>query len=416
MSTNLTQDEGEVSRVALEESLAVTLTAIVLSVLAIVSNSLLVYVVVRTSTLHTSTNFFIASLSVAEFLTGLFVIPFAGATVTSGGWAFSPGLCCFTAAMGVLGPCAAAFSLVVVSADRCVAISKPLQYATLVTKRSTVVVIVVVWVLSLMMALLPLSKWGSYAYSDKFRMCVMRSTPSLGASSGSDEDGSQVLSKEILSTFIPAGLVVILVLLTVKRIRGQRRVFAFVPVPVAATSLPPGSISSKHYRTKAMRSLLLISIAFVFFCVPIAVAKVMCQRASVCLVSPVVLRVLVWLSFLCCVINPLIIMTLNRKFRATLRALFCCGRCTMLRPGAGGDKEPFTITSGLQAILEATLVVNMIHGTGRPAESRRRHVIITQSTRAEMPTNVFVRRMGMVTLRKTRSSPECHIAGIAEER
>ena len=393
-----------------EESVALTLAAVVLSVMAILSNGLLIYVVVRTSALHTSINFFIASLSAGELLTGLFVIPFAGASTPTGDWAFSPGLCCLVGFMGVLGPCVSALSLLVVSADRYVAISKPLRYAVLVTNMSTVIIVMLVWTSSLLVSLLPLLGWGSYSYSDSFKTCLMRSTADDAAG-----NVPEVVVKEIFSTFIPVVLVVLIVFKTVQDIRGHRRVFAFVPVPVAVTSLPAATssnVTARKSRVKATRTLLLVCAAYVTICVPSAVASIMCQRPSSCYVTGWVLRTMIWISFLSCVINPLIIMTLNSKFRARLKALFCRGGwCRrLLQPGAG-DKEPFTISSGLQAVLEASLLVNVVHGTGRQDANLRRHAIMMLQARAvEQPQPVYVQRVGLVTLRKTRSSPDCRLA------
>lgn len=392
-----------------EESVSLVLAAVVLSVVAVLSNGLLIYVVVRTAALHTSINFFIASLSAGEFLTGLFVIPFAGTPAASGDWAFSAGLCRLVGCMGVLGPCASALSLLAVSADRYVAISKPLRYAVLVTNVSTAVVVVLVWALSLFFSVLPLLRWGSYAYSAHFRVCLMRST--RDASAG---EVPEVVVKETLCSFLPVALVVLIVLKTVQHIRGHRRVFAFVPIPIAATSLPlatSSNVSAKNSRAKATRTLLLVSAAYVTLCVPSAVTSLLCQRASSCHAAGSLLRALLWLSFLNCVVNPLIIMTLNGKFRARLRALLCRGsRCRRLLQPGSGDKEPFTITSGLQAVLEASLLVNVVHGAGRQDANLRRHAIMT--LQAAPPPALLGRRVGVVTLRRTRSSPDCRLATV----
>ncbi|KAK7112876.1 adenosine receptor A2b-like [Littorina saxatilis] len=409
----MSNDTDGLQTVPLEavEGAFLTLAAVVLSVVAIVSNSLLIYVVVRSAAMHTSTNFFIASLSAGELVTGLFVIPFAGtaAAASSGDWAFSPDLCCFVGVMGVLGPCVSALSLLVVSADRYVAISRPLRYADLVTKTSTAFIIVFVWLLSLLLSLLPLAGWGRYRFSGSFKVCLMRS------SSDSRAHVPEVVVMGVLSTFIPVTLVILIVLKTAHHIRGHRRVFAFVPVPVAVTSLPSGTrtMTASSSRVKATRTLLLVSAVFVALCVPAVVAFALCQRPSSCTVSARVLRTLLWLSFLSCIVNPIIIMTLNGKFRARLKALLCRhGQCGVWKP-APSDKDPFTITSGLQAVLDASLLVNVVHGTGQQDAKQRRHVLMSVQARAvELQAQyVFIRRTGMVTLRKTRSSPDCRVAG-----
>ncbi|XP_025114080.1 histamine H2 receptor-like [Pomacea canaliculata] len=412
-----------VARPLTGEKATLALVTVVLSLTAVVSNSLLVYVVVRTTTLHTSTNVFIASLSVAEFLTGLLVVPFVGAaaataaasspSASSSGWPFSSGACCFLAAMGVLGRCAASLSLLVVSADRCVAISRPLRYASIVTQRSTVVVLVVVWLQSLLMALLPLTRWGRYAYAEGFGMCLMRS------SSGSDEEsstegatgaGSEVLVKETLCTFAPAAAVLVLMAVTVHQIRGHRRVFAIVPIPVAATSLPAGTssmVTAASSTFKAMRSLLLVILAFFVLGLPFAVACVLCQTGRKCSLPAPLLRSLLWLSFLGGIVNPILIMALNRKFRAALRALFFCGGCRILRAIKGLEKDPFALSTGLHTVMETTLVVNMIHGVCRRDANIWRQVVMNPSARPELLVPPAPRRVGILTLRKTRSSPEC---------
>ena len=43
---------------------------------------------------------------------------------------------------------------------------------------------------------------------------------------------------------------------------------------------------------------------------------------------------IVWLSFLCCVLNPIVIIVFNRKFRSEVR-----GEREIEREGGGGERE-----------------------------------------------------------------------------
>ena len=389
-----------------EEAVTLSVAAVALSLLTIVSNCVLIYVVVRTTALHTPTNFFISSLSAGELLTGTFVIPFSGTFATSTGWAFSSTVCKIVGVMSVLGPCVSALSLLVVSVDRCLAVSKPLRYAGLINKTYAMLAVAVVWVSSLLLSLLPLGgSWGRYSYSPVLVTCVMTAVRT---------HGPEVVVKEVLFEILPVGLVVLIVLKALHHVRGHRRVFVMVPVPVTATSLPPASrsVSSTSWRVKATRTLLLVSLAFLVLRFPAAVVAVACRSSASCGVTARGRRTLLWLSFLSCVVNPLLIMALNRKFRATLKGLLCKSRCGVVRV-APSDKDTFTITSGLHAVLEASLILNVIHGAGpQHRATLRRHVFRSLQSRAvEEPGPVYVGRLGVGALRKTRSSPDCRTAG-----
>ncbi|XP_076458504.1 5-hydroxytryptamine receptor 2A-like [Babylonia areolata] len=351
--------EADVSWLLPEESVTLTSVAAVLSTVAIVSNSLLISVVVRTAALRTPANFFIASLSAGELLTGLFVIPFAGTSASAEQWVLPFQLCRFVGLVSVLGPCASALSLLAVSTDRCLAVSKPFRYASLITRNSTVVIIVLVWGWSLLMSLLPLASFGDYDYSENFRVCVMRSGPARPG------HVPEVVVKEVVCSFVPMALIVFTVLKSVHHIRMHRRVFAFVPALVAVTSVPAitNNMNARSSNVKASRTLLLVLTVFVTFCMPSAVASILCHRPSSCHVAPKLLRTLLWMSFLSCVIHPVIIMTLNRKFRSKLSSMLYQARCWRLLQSKG-EKEPFTISTGLQTVLEASLFVNVVKPSG----------------------------------------------------
>ncbi|KAL8558232.1 hypothetical protein ACOMHN_055482 [Nucella lapillus] len=360
-------DEGEASEASWllpEESVALTAVAAVLSTVAILSNVLLIAVIFRTAALRTPANFFIASLSAGELLTGLFVIPFAGTAASAQQWSFSPHLCRFVGVVSVLGPCASALSLLAVSTDRCLAVSKPFRYASLITRNSTLLIVFLLWVWSLLVSLLPLASWGRHVYSKNFRVCLMRSSP------GDAGSVPEVVVKEVLCSFLPMALIVFTVLKSVYHIRMHRRVFAFVPAIVAVTSVPAVSsnMNTRSSNVKASRSLLLLLTVFVTFCMPSAVASLLCHRPSDCHLPSRLLRTLLWMSFLSCLIHPLIIMTLNRKFRSKVSCMLGQARCLKLLHNKS-DKDPFTISTGLQTVLEASLFVNVTQTTGGQGES-----------------------------------------------
>ncbi|GFO18479.1 beta-1 adrenergic receptor [Plakobranchus ocellatus] len=388
------------------------LTAVCISVSAVICNTLLVLAIVKSRALQTPTNLFLSSLSAGETIFAVFAVPLAAASVLAGKWPFSQSACHVSGALQSIGRSSSTFSLMAVCLDRCLAVSRPLKYSHLLTLRTGSLFLTVLWILAIIMAVLPINRtWGRYAYDNAHFMCILTSDP---------DDARQNLVQETVCSFIPAVVIVISLLQIVREVRSHHRIFSVVPLPVAATTssavgdtggvarelgdtgggipglvVPLGLRSFNRNTLKAMRCLFFVTLGYALFCLPADFVNALYNpsrdntsnglsgkvwdqeeddmeggyedgeglEADAGPSSPQVetmkhhITAIVWLSFVCCVLNPVIIIVFNRKFRTELMAIFSCYKLVRkLRP----NKEVFTISTGLHSILEATLVLNMV--------------------------------------------------------
>ncbi|XP_067687274.1 trace amine-associated receptor 13c-like [Haliotis asinina] len=315
-----------------------------LSVTAVILNSLLIYVICRAKYLHTCTNILLVSLSVAELLVAVFAIPWAAVSRIHHTWAFSNTFCTVSGFVYNVGRNGAAYSLVMVCVDRCVAVSTPLKYSNIITPRTVLILMIFGWSQSILIALVPFFGKGLYTFVGKFSLCML-----LG-----DSHSSHMLFKELFGCLLPAFVIIVMLAKIVKEASSHHRVFVMLPVPVPESSLRP-----VHYgrnTLKAMRALCTIVLAYSAFCIPLSIVKIVDQTCCSHLPEALVTS-FVWLSFLCCVINPVVIATMNKKFKQSFVSLVC----SCMKPPRIQDTERFTITSGLHTVLDASLVSNIIH-------------------------------------------------------
>ncbi|BFZ22018.1 hypothetical protein BsWGS_25057 [Bradybaena similaris] len=348
-----------------------SISAVLISIMAVTCNCLLIYVIVRSRLLKTPTNMFIASLAVGELLTGVFGIPFAAASVVSSDWPFSVALCQMSASLQVIGRSASTYSLVAICVDRWLAVSRPLKYSHLLTLRSSSISLAIIWLLAAVVGLLPLGPWGSYRYATDYYLCTLFKTAGQ----------QQHLVKEAICSYLPASVICLTILLIIKEIKSHHRIFAIVQLPVASTSDPardflpgliPGPRGFNRNTSRAMRSLFIVIGGYAAFCLPLSVLNILYQNRYPDLAPRAVVTTVVWMSFLCCVINPVIIILFNRKFRAQLKILVNQHLC----PPVTASKEVFTVSTGLQHVLDATLVLNLIkHENASTTASIRRKVL-----------------------------------------
>ncbi|XP_071100943.1 melatonin receptor type 1B-B-like [Haliotis cracherodii] len=334
-----------------------------LSVTAIILNSLLIYVICRAKYLHTCTNCFLVSLSVAELLVAVFAVPWAAVARIHHSWACSNTFCTVSGFLYNVGRNGAAYSLVMVCLDRCVAVSTPLKYNNIITSRTALMLTMFAWSQSTLIALVPFFGKGLYTFVGKFSLCML-----LG-----DSHSSHMLFKELFGCVLPAFVIAVMLAKIAKEATSHHRVFAILPAPRLRSSLRPG-----HYgrnTLKAMRALFTIILAYAVFCIPLSIVKIVHQTCCSHLPEALVTS-LVWLSFLCCVINPVVIATMNKKFKQSFMTLVC----SCMKPPRSQDKEGFTITSGLHTVLDASLVSNILHNS----DTFRRHTLSKLSTQPDV--------------------------------
>ncbi|XP_070618448.1 adenosine receptor A2a [Erythrolamprus reginae] len=130
---------------------------LVIALLAIFGNVLVCWAVYLNSNLRNVTNYFVASLAVADIAVGVLAIPFA-ITISTGFCAFFYG-CLFIACFVLVLTQSSIFSLLAIAIDRIIAIRIPLRYNALVTSSRAKAVIAVCWFLSFIIGLTPMLGW-----------------------------------------------------------------------------------------------------------------------------------------------------------------------------------------------------------------------------------------------------------------
>uniref|UniRef100_A0A3Q3JFG4 G-protein coupled receptors family 1 profile domain-containing protein n=1 Tax=Monopterus albus TaxID=43700 RepID=A0A3Q3JFG4_MONAL len=108
-------------------------------------NQLVIISIAHFRQLHTPTNLLLLSLAVADFLVGLFVIPFQ-IFLAQSCWFLGDLMCVLFSFLPFITVCASVVNMVFISVDRYVAICDPLHYPTKITQKRVQIFVLVCWI------------------------------------------------------------------------------------------------------------------------------------------------------------------------------------------------------------------------------------------------------------------------------
>ena len=114
-------------------------TGAFLSLITVVGNGLVVYLIITRKRLHNATNWIVLSLAIADFFLGAGYLP--ARMLLKGQWLVQHSVLSFLTAASVL-------NLSLLTVDRYVFITRPLRYSTLLTTKIAVLLIGAVWLAS----------------------------------------------------------------------------------------------------------------------------------------------------------------------------------------------------------------------------------------------------------------------------
>lgn len=156
-STNCTATPG--FDIDVTKTVAMGLVLMLFLIFGVMGNILVILSVACHRNFRSVTHYFIANLAVADLLLSSVVVPFSAASEALGCWVFGRHLCNAWTALDVLCCTASILSLCVISVDRWIAVSYPLQYPSFATSRRAVAAVVALWALSGAISVGPLLGW-----------------------------------------------------------------------------------------------------------------------------------------------------------------------------------------------------------------------------------------------------------------
>ncbi|XP_034739079.1 alpha-1A adrenergic receptor-like [Etheostoma cragini] len=150
---------GNHTEVDLNRAIPLALVLGAFIVFAIAGNILVILSVMCNRHLRTPTHYFIINLAIADLLLGTTVLPVSATLEILDYWVFGRIFCDIWAAVDVLCCTASIMSLCVISIDRYIGVSYPLQYPGIVTEKRAILAMLGVWVLSVVISIGPLLGW-----------------------------------------------------------------------------------------------------------------------------------------------------------------------------------------------------------------------------------------------------------------
>lgn len=286
---------------------------------ALVMNFLVCLVVYRSKELrrHIS-SVFIVNLAICDFFMAVFAMPYSFGAIVADKWPFGNFWCQTSAFWNMVLGLAAVLTLATISADRYIAVCKPLQYRAKMTVQCALAMISFVWLQSIIFSLIPIG-FGWYEFNTRYFFCTFPS----------DLQDINFLVFTAATYAANAGVSLFVMLVTyykifnVAKLHSRRIGHAVITaIHLAPVRGPLSTESSRQREFKAARKILFVIGAFLCCLAPYTTLRILELRENGLSLSHTVTISLRWIAFLKSAIDPFIYGLLQRRFRRALLELF----------------------------------------------------------------------------------------------
>lgn len=301
------------------EVFAFAMSLFLMTLAALVMNFLVCLVVYRSKELrrHIS-SVFIVNLAICDFFMAVFAMPYSFGAIVADKWPFGNFWCQTSAFWNMVLGLAAVLTLATISADRYIAVCKPLQYRAKMTVQCALAMISFVWLQSIIFSLIPIG-FGWYEFNTRYFFCTFPS----------DLQDINFLVFTAATYAANAGVSLFVMLVTyykifnVAKLHSRRIGHAVITaIHLAPVRGPLSTESSRQREFKAARKILFVIGAFLCCLAPYTTLRILELRENGSSLSHTVTISLRWIAFLKSAIDPFIYGLLQRRFRRALLELF----------------------------------------------------------------------------------------------
>ncbi len=275
----------------------------VLSAWTVFLNLLVIISISHFKKLHTPTNLLILSLAVADLLTGLIVIPIEGIKQNETCWYFGDTYCGLFVIIVRLLLCTSLSTLVLIAADRYVAVCYPLLYPQKISMTKTLISICLCWFCCSVYNIENVISNGYFNISHKrlcYGQCIIMLNPAWRFT-------------DLTLFFLFPCVVIITVYLRIFYVV-QWQVKVINSMMKGGTYVTKGSVREKSER-KAALTLGIIVTVYLLCWIPFYI----CSLTDITTISSTTMTFLAWTLYVSCGLNPLIYALFYRWFKTSVK-------------------------------------------------------------------------------------------------
>ncbi|OWF40988.1 rhodopsin, GQ-coupled-like [Mizuhopecten yessoensis] len=283
----------------------------IVGVSGVIGNIVVITMFSTTKTLKSPSNMLIVNLALSD-LTFSAVNGFPLLTVSAFNtkWVFGDTACQFYGLIGGIFGLMSINTLAMISIDRCICITRPLQAMRIMTRKTSFIMIVVVWVWAVGWSLLPLFGLGAYIPEGFQTSCTFDYLTKTVS------NRIYIIGMYVFAFALPLVLIIVSYIMIISSIRKHAREMANMADKMNAEE------ADKHEKTKAEIKITKIAMTlislFILSWSPYATIALIAQFGDPSFVTPLMSEMPVMLAKSSAMHNPIVYALSHPKFRAAL--------------------------------------------------------------------------------------------------